>query len=367
MIIEWLEKELHEHIICTEEIYVASGLISKDGAQKLIVDLKENEVAKWEDVHIIVGIDMPTPAEALKTLKKLGDDFHADVKYYAKKENFFHPKVYLFRYSKKYVAYVGSANYTSAGLGKNIELTSKITNQNDCKKIHKWFCKISNVSRQITESMLNRYADLRKKKPQLENMDEFKKAEIVHISSEIMDLLKECRQNHDLYLKFCEERDNSIVKLKGCIDIKNNFRNFNVKEFCQEGALGWIIPISIPGLEREKESGKLTKLCSMLNNERMSLAERVDLAMNDSKYKVERAGINVVSKILTVLYPRKCFLWNTESIKLFNELGNALPRGLSIGKKYEYYCDYYSKIINNLDIKNFAVLDRMLYYLDKGE
>ncbi len=62
MIIEWLEKELHEHIICAEEIYVASGLISKDGAQKLIVDLKENEVAKWEDVHIIVGIDMPTPA-----------------------------------------------------------------------------------------------------------------------------------------------------------------------------------------------------------------------------------------------------------------------------------------------------------------
>lgn len=366
MIIELLEKELHEKVLESEEIYIVSGLISTDGAKKLYDEIDENVNADWEDVHIIVGIDMPTPADALKKLKKLRDNYHVDVSYYAKKGYFFHPKVYLFRNEKKYVAYVGSANYTSAGLGKNIELTAKITDQKDCRKILTWINKIRDDSRFISESMLNRYRKVRKNKRDLDNIDDFKTEESEFFSKELMALLKSCRQNKDIYKDYCEERADSLKELERIIDKKGEFENFDIKAFCEEEALGWIVQVYSHHLEDAKRKGRLSNLCKMLKKEKWSLAKRVDLAMNSSEYQIYGAGINFISKILTALYPEKCFLWNNASIWSFKALGNKLPRGLSVGEKYEYYCNYYSRIMDELDVENFAVLDRMLYYIKTG-
>lgn len=366
MIIELLEKELHEMVLESDEIYIVSGLISTDGAKKLCDELDENVNADWDNIHIIVGIDMPTPADALRTLKKLRDDHRVDVSYYAKKGYFFHPKVYLFGNEGECVAYVGSANYTSAGLGKNIELTAKITDKQDCRRILNWINRIREDSRFISDSMLDRYRKTRGKKHDLDNVDDFKTKESEYYAKELMSLLRKCRQDEDTYEDYCDERADSLEDLERIIDKDGGFKRFDIKEFCKEEALGWIIPVYSRHLKDAKREGKLLNLCTMLTNEKLSLAKRVNLAMTDPRYQIYGAGINFISKILTVLYPKKCFLWNNASIWSFKALGNKLRTGLSVGEKYECYCNYYSQIMDELDIENFAVLDRMLYYIKTG-
>ena len=362
MIIEHLDSELKSCFLKANEIYVASGLISNDGAKNLVKLLNENTDADWEDVHIIVGIDMPTPANALKELKNLAGE-NADVLYYGKKGCYFHPKVYLFKIKNKYVAYVGSANLTTAGFGKNIELSSKITKQADCKNILKWFRKISKEGEILTDNMISRYEKkCSRRKTFFESMDEFKHKEKSFIAKELITSLKKLRLSKK-YSSFCDDRKNEINELCKIIDLDNDFKNFKATEFCNQGALGHIIAFNIEGLEKAVKKGKMAKLCKMLQNEKIPVADRIEKALNNHRYKVNKAGINVVSKILATMHPDKYFLWNNRSMRVSKALGFTLPRGLTQGQKYYEYCKEYGKMLKKLKIRDFAVLDRMLYEL----
>lgn len=362
MIIEHLDLELKGSFLKANEIYVASGLISNDGAENLVNLLNKNTCADWEDVHIIVGIDMPTPAKSLKILKKLAGE-NADVLYYGKKGCYFHPKVYLFKIKNKYIAYVGSANLTTAGLGKNIELSSKITKQADCKNILKWFRKISKDGEILTDNMISRYERRRSQKAtNPESMDEFKHKEKSYIAKDLVTSLKTLRLSKK-YSSFCKNRKNEINELRKIIDLDNDFKNFKAAEFCNQGALGHIITFNIDGLKEAATKGKIAKLCKMLRNEKIPVAERIEKALNNPRYKVNKAGINVVSKILATMYPEKYFLWNNRSMRVSKALGFTLPRGLTQGQKYYEYCKEYGKMLKKLKIRDYAVLDRMLYEL----
>lgn len=364
MILEHLDTELKNEILTSEKIYIATGLISADGADSLISDLENSENSEWEDVHIIVGIDMPTPVEALKKLKELADEYDADIQYYARKEFFFHPKVYLFYKNNSWTAFIGSANYTAAGLGKNIELTSKITNQKECASVLKWFKKISKDSKKMSDEMLGRYGEMRTRLPKMVNMDEFKKNEIDFTASELFERLKQIRQNGSLYENFCKERNEGVEDLRKIIDVENDFKNFNALDFCNKGALGHIIAFNVNGLKAAVKNGKMQKLCRMLKNDNRPVSERINDAL--VKYKVDKAGINVISKILAIINPEEYFLWNDVSISISKDLGTQLPRGLSFGEKYDAYRCAFKKLLEELEIQDFAVLDRMLYYLAKG-
>lgn len=362
MIIEHLDLELKGCFLKANEIYVASGLISNDGAENLVNLLNKNTCADWEDVHIIVGIDMPTPAKSLKILKKLAGE-NADVLYYGKKGCYFHPKVYLFKMKNKYVAYVGSANLTTAGLGKNIELSSKITKQMECKDVLKWFRKIAKDGEILTDKMISRYERRRSQKAtNPESMDEFKHKEKSYIAKDLVTSLKTLRLSKK-YSSFCNNRKNEINELRKIIDLDNDFKNFKAAEFCNQGALGHIIAFNIEGLEKAVKKGKMAKLCKMLQNEKIPVTERIEKALNNPRYKVNKAGINVVSKILATMHPEKYFLWNNRSMRVSKALGFTLPRGLTQGQKYYEYCKEYGKMLKKLKIQDFAVLDRMLYEL----
>ena len=362
MIIEHLDSELKDSFLNANEIYIASGLISNDGAKALVNFLNKKTEIDWEDVHIVVGIDMPTPANVLKILKKLAGE-NADILYYGKKGSYFHPKVYLFKIKSKYVAYVGSANLTMAGLGINIELSSKITNSSECKDILKWFHKIARDGEIITDNMISRYEkQCSQRKTFFECMDSFKSKEKSCIAKDLVDSLKMLRQN-SIYSSFCNAKEKEVDELRKIIDLDNGFKNFKAAEFCKQGALGHIIAFNIDGLKDAVRTGKMEKLCKMLQDERIPIADRIEKALNNSRYKVNKAGINVVCKILATIYPEKYFLWNNRSIQVSKALGFTLPRGLTQGQKYYEYCKEYGKLLKKLKIRDFAVLDKMLYKL----
>lgn len=50
-------------------------------------------------------------------------------------------------------------------------------------------------------------------------------------------------------------------------------------------------------------------------------------------------------------------------MRVSKALGFTLPRGLTQGQKYYKYCKEYGKMLKKLKIRDFAVLDRMLYEL----
>ena len=84
-------------------------------------------------VRAIVGIQgTATTPYALESLCKLGD-----LRIYTERSILFHPKLYIFHISgKRNIVWIGSANFTQAGFGKNVELLVEIeSNEN----IEHWF------------------------------------------------------------------------------------------------------------------------------------------------------------------------------------------------------------------------------------
>ena len=82
-------------------------------------------------VRAIVGISgNNTEPEALRRLNKIGE------LRIASKDPLFHPKAYIFRSNSKSVAWIGSANFTFSGFGRNKELMFETLETNEIKD---WF------------------------------------------------------------------------------------------------------------------------------------------------------------------------------------------------------------------------------------
>ena len=120
-LVETLGEKIEQHISATKKIWIAVAL-----AGDYSLDLLSH-VSKDCEVRIVVGIDLPTPISVLRELKKR---FKNTRVYYSE---FFHPKMYLFQFfSDEYVAYIGSSNFTKAGLTNNIELSYQVNDQKEC-------------------------------------------------------------------------------------------------------------------------------------------------------------------------------------------------------------------------------------------
>jgi len=102
-----LEQSIQQELITAEEIWIATGLIS-EGGLSYIKDL-------FAQVHILVGIDLPTPPIVLRKLMNWSVLGKIKFKVFDNENTFFHPKVYIWRKGNSYKAYVGSGNMTNGG------------------------------------------------------------------------------------------------------------------------------------------------------------------------------------------------------------------------------------------------------------
>ncbi|MFV0536513.1 MAG: restriction endonuclease PLD domain-containing protein [Dysgonomonas sp.] len=148
-IISDLGKEIEAYIQKSDEIYLAIALIDEYG-----LSIIEN-ISKDKTVYLLLGVDLPTPVTVLERLLTLP----FETKIYID-EKFFHPKMYLFKMNDSYVGFIGSANFTKAGLSENIEISYRIEDMEDCLSLKDWFDEIQKNGVLLDEDFLKRYGDI---------------------------------------------------------------------------------------------------------------------------------------------------------------------------------------------------------------
>ena len=216
------------------EVNIAVALCSNYAINAL------QNVQKNCKLRIVTGVDLPTPLEALRTLK---NRYKKKARIYT--ESFFHPKVYIFRLkNKELVAYIGSGNFTEGGLLNNIEVFYKIEDQDECNNISGWFENVFNKSLCITDNFLIEYKEYSKKWIKEENKRKF----------EIKCLLNEANEKKRLF-------DSLKVKLKEIREGKE------YEEICKS-LLGFAMKIAQKSRAREN-SNPLCAGCLMPGSSRM--------------------------------------------------------------------------------------------------
>jgi len=151
LIVSNLKIEIKSYLQNADELWNAVALI-KDSAFEFI----QNTISKNCIQHYLVGIDLPTPPSVLRTMQSKEKKGLFECAIYKSNYNF-HPKVFLIKSAEKYVAYIGSSNLTDGGLINNIELNYKVTNQEDCLSILKWFNSLYNDGYPLTDENINEY------------------------------------------------------------------------------------------------------------------------------------------------------------------------------------------------------------------
>ena len=142
-----LESEFKSLIRKADEICIAVAMISDYG-----LDLFDDrdEACLFE---VLVGFDLPTQPSALQKLIDNG----VVSKIYDVKNQFFHPKLYLFRINEDWTAFLGSGNCTKGGLSSNIELSFKIEDPDAVQELLDWYQTYFNLGSTLTQKWLNEY------------------------------------------------------------------------------------------------------------------------------------------------------------------------------------------------------------------
>ena len=122
-----------------------------DGLRKL------EENSERLKIRTVVGLwGNVTDPLVLRRLRRLGKLRVVD------SDQCFHPKIFIFRNPEKSVAWVGSANFTSGGFGKNEELLLETRN---AKAVETWFNKLWKRCGRLEEGAIDQYARQRKRNP----------------------------------------------------------------------------------------------------------------------------------------------------------------------------------------------------------
>ena len=149
MIVKRLKTEFQKILDSASEIYIASAIVSNNGLGLILNNTNPNCL-----IYILIGIDLPTPDSVFQELLDLKKE---NIKFKAfTKSGFFHPKLYLIKSDKTY-AFIGSGNFTTGGLEKNIELFNLSENEKDYEQYHSWFTQYFKLGTEVTQDWIDDY------------------------------------------------------------------------------------------------------------------------------------------------------------------------------------------------------------------
>jgi len=151
LITSTLKIEIESYLQSGDELWNAVALV-KDSAFEFIQKAIREKCIQ----HYLVGIDLPTPPSVLRTMQSKQKKGLFECAIYKSSFNY-HPKVYLIKSGEQYIAFIGSSNLTDGGLVNNFELNYKVTNQEDCLSILKWFNSLYNDGYPLTDENINEY------------------------------------------------------------------------------------------------------------------------------------------------------------------------------------------------------------------
>lgn len=110
-----LSIEFHQLKQDIEEVYISVGMITDH-----MYEVMSRAIVNAKIVSIVTGIHMATSPRVLDKLKEKADTNKLEAGLFI--EKYFHPKLYLFKVKGKWIAFVGSGNFTSGGWYENEEL-----------------------------------------------------------------------------------------------------------------------------------------------------------------------------------------------------------------------------------------------------
>ena len=157
MFLEHLEQALASAIADANQLWIATALLSDSGLAFLRKHWPEGATGQ-----LLVGVDLPTPPSALAALLRWSASGAVSVRIYAgdAAEAYFHPKVYITQGPMGRQAFVGSANCTTGGLGRNVELSVATQNDAAVEQLQiEWFGKRWNESVPLTEAFVKAYEE----------------------------------------------------------------------------------------------------------------------------------------------------------------------------------------------------------------
>lgn len=363
MIISKLSTDLQQELLHADEIWIAVALLNVEGLNRIRESLNDKCIE-----HYIIGIDLPSHPDAISKLYRLryNQGFEARI---ATQDAYFHPKLYLIRKNRTYVAFIGSANCTNGGLENNVELSLRISDRNTCVDIKHWFISQNSHASPITRAFLDKY------KIDYVSRHRFKHKERMLAIKQKYELNNEVSVYFDnrkklvSMLRICKrlaahkavvaEREDSVARLRELLDYPH-FRpaKINVEEFFKVYALGHIIAIPKPTILNgiDKFSKQLKHLC----DESIEIAERYNRVMRgDLEIRGVKKGL--LSKILTVHNPDLYFVENSVTIASLKKYGINLPKGLTEGQRYKVLSSAMVGVCRDAGLENMAVLDYYLY------
>ena len=369
-IIQQLGPELKKDLKKAREIWVAVAMVSEKGLEFL------TKAAKDAKVNIVVGIDLPTPPDVLHGLFRLEKTSKA-WKVWLKDEGYFHPKVYIVKFSNgKYAAYVGSGNLTGGGLQDHHEVAVRIADQKACATLIDVFheyCK-PGESIKLTSEWLEEYKAkfglkldwIRKSESQDEELKSAAR-ELAKASMEKeKDFIKELKKfrKSAQYEERRKTRLKAVKEIKQSLDYVNDFKNPDLDHFFSIDPLGKLREINKSHIVEKLKDFKNT--LRMLVDDSKDIAERYQSAVGmDGEYKIGGAAQALISKVLTAHNPHQYFVANSRSDLVFKKFGIRLPKGLDEGEKYKAMASFLREACDQANIPNFAVLDDYIYELSE--
>jgi hypothetical protein len=122
---EGLKKRLQQLVMLSERIDVAVAWATPSEALNDLLSVAQKSGASV--VRMLVGVSgYVTHPEALRKIHAL-----ANLRVYGEPNGvLFHPKLYIFHTSDTKICWVGSANLTPSGFGKNVEVVAELTDVN---------------------------------------------------------------------------------------------------------------------------------------------------------------------------------------------------------------------------------------------
>lgn len=361
--IENFGDELAKRISTADDVFLAVGLITESGLDKL-----EQSLEQARRVKVLVGVDMPSTPDALTRLLRLQLKGNLTACIYDGPE-YFHPKVFLIKKRNSFVSYVGSANLTGPALAKNVEMTLSTGNRQVYKNLHAWFSRryhwglpisatvIADYRAVFDEREEQRQAAGRPNRASRRTIREAHQTAAANRSTLLEAIQKAVGDRAPTSV--ARERRQAIRRLRTAIGYPQ-FRRIDLDAYYEIQDLGRLIAIDKPRVASQQR--RLRRMLRVLCDERVPIEERYQRAVH-GRLKVNGAGEAFVTKVLAIHNPRLYCIQNRASRTALKRCGVSFPHGVSPGERYAMTARFLADIAIEAGLPNMAVLDYYLWTL----
>ena len=372
--------EISELLRNADEIWIATAFLKRSGLSKIISEIKQL-LTHGSTVNIIAGQHFAlTEPAALYSLKDLFDKYpngRIHIAHALKKQQVFHPKLFLIRKGKKINIISGSSNLTEGGLINNIECSLYITadkNDNVAVDVSNFFKTMfsEEFSEKATLLAIRRYESFyerqkanqrkikaipeRRKSQVLFNYDNLKKHLKDYHSSDRRIIFESKKRNYKQAKDVLDEIADSpsITKAVFSSLLDSLVGSKEDDNLWHSGSLFRLRRKVYPHYK------KFQKLVKFIRDNKDKSPSLVFSKAKKIVSTIEGAGINYITEIMMTYNPEKFANLNKNPITVLKKEGDVFIKSTSSSfsnADYEEYCDLVKEISEELGLMNMLEAD----------